>query len=194
MIFLKRLWQFIKIIFFVAVIVLTQIFVINFLPFPLSAINIAVVAVLWYLMFSLDLQILFLVIPVAFFLEIFSAESFGIIISALVISLAIVGWVLSSVFTNRSPLIVFLSGLISVVLYRVLFFVGLLIFGDASASIIWSSQNLLSNLFYESVLTASVLVISYLITLLLIKKFRPEYINLVPGEHYGRQKTFLHYR
>ncbi len=162
---------------------MTQIMVLDFLPYPINRINVIIATILGMFIFTADIRALFLIIPTGFLLEILSSTPFGISSVSLAVSLVAVGWVLLNILTNRSVFIVILSGLMAVIIFRFLFTILLLIFGNSTWVVIWSGQSII-NLFFEAIFTALVLLIGYVAVGYLVKRFRPEYINLRAANNY----------
>jgi len=191
MFWLKWIARIIKILAIIIGIILIHICVLDFLPFPFNNTNVIIAAILWIFIFNADIRTLFLIIPAGFFLEILSSTPFGINSISLAISLSVVGWILLHILTNRSVFIVFLSGLIAVIIYRFIFIILLLIFGSLTWAALWSGWGIITNLFFEAILTALLLLIGYVVVGYLVKRFRPEYINLRTTNNYDRSTRHL---
>ena len=107
--------------------------------------------------------------------DLFEKTSFGITALAMIITLVFVHWVLLNIFTNRSLITVFLSGLGAAILYRVLFVIFIFLRYSSAPTII--SSDILKIFFIESILTAVVLSFGYLISAFFVKHLHPEYVN-----------------
>lgn len=105
--------------------------------------------------------------------DLFEKTSFGITALAMIITLLFVHWVLLNIFTNRSLITVFLSGLGADILYRTLF----VVFNFLRYSIAAQSNFTLKIFITEALLTAIVLSFGYLISAFFVKHLHPEYIN-----------------
>lgn len=105
--------------------------------------------------------------------DLFEKTSFGITALAMIITLLFVHWVLLNIFTNRSLITVFLSGLGAAVLYRTLF----IIFNFLRYSVAAQNNITLKIFLTEAFLTAVVLSFGYLISAFFVKHLHPEYVN-----------------
>lgn len=160
------------------VIFIVHLLVINLFPYPFNHINTVFLCLFWLVIFSGQSKILWLALPLAFLLELFSPVPFGVITAALILSLAIIGWFLFNIFTNRSLYIVFLSAFLGLLLYRLLFVLILYILNLFKGGYQLLLPEILLNIFLEIILTAGVLTFFYFLTTLFIRRLNPAYIRL----------------
>lgn len=139
-----------------------QIFIINFLPYPLNQINFIFAILLAFITAEDVKKVFWLALTVSYFSDLFSGSPFGIGIAATLISLFFIKWLQSNIFTNRSVYMVLLSAVIGVTLYRFLsiifltvnnYFAGQTVtryYGQISAEVLWeiSLSAALSLVFY----------------------------------------------
>src|SRR3989339_1215877 len=98
--------------FFIVVVLATIIHVaiIEFLPYPLNLINVIFLTAVGLLILTVDIRNLWISILFGFLLEQLSTIPFGITVGAFVISVTLVYWILTNIFTHRSIYIVCLVG------------------------------------------------------------------------------------
>jgi hypothetical protein len=89
-------------ILIMTVITVLQVSVREFLPFPFNHINIIFLSLVWLVLFTNSTSVLWLVLPPALLLELFSPLPFGLNSLALVIGLSVSSWLLTVLFTNHS--------------------------------------------------------------------------------------------
>ncbi len=118
---MKLFWKAIKLIFYIVLILSAHIFIVNFLPFPFNQINIIFSSLLLFLTISPGKNSMWLALIISYFSELFSSIPFGIATAALLISLLIINWFQLNILTNRSLYMVFLSAILGIILYRILF-------------------------------------------------------------------------
>ena len=113
-------------LFIYLVLILTaHIFIVNFLPYPFNHTNIIFAIFLLTITVSINNHTIWLVLITAYFSELLSSIPFGIGTASLLISLLIINWFQFNILTNRSIYMVFLSAVLGITLYRLLF-IGLL--------------------------------------------------------------------
>lgn len=164
-------------------ILLVLIFILHFvilsiLPYPFNRLNIIFLALVWLIFFVGNPRVLLLVLPMAFFLELFSTAPFGLLSFALIVSLSALSWFLFNIFTNRSIFIVFLSGFLGIVVYRLLFFGTLFVVDFFIKKPFAVTTTMLPSLLYEASFTAVILTLFYLITSSFIKRLNPRYVKI----------------
>lgn len=175
---MKSLAKILGLILGVVVIFIIHLVVINLFPYPFNHVNTVFLCLLWLVIFSGQTKILWLALPLAFLLELFSPVPFGVITLALIISLSVISWFLFNIFTNRSPYIVFLSAFLGLLLYRLLFALILYLLNLFKGGYPLLLPEILFNIFLEIILTSGVLTFGYWLTTLFIRRLNPAYIRL----------------
>lgn len=174
---MTKFWKILVAVAFSALIFFLQFVSKEFLPYPFDQINVIFVAMVWLIILSSRLEIIWLGAPLAFLLEIFSSAPFGLNSFVLLLSFLLVYWLLANFLTNRSFLIVLLLGLIGMTFYRLVFIAVEQLFGLTSGTN-WTWSGALSLYALEVVLTAVALTLFYLLTSLFVKKLNPSYVNV----------------
>lgn len=151
---------------------------INLLPYPFSHLNVVFLLFTWLIIFSGQTKILYLGLPLAFLLELYSPAPFGVITLSFLISLSLVSWFLFNLLTNRSLYIVFLAGFSGLLLYRFLFILILFILNLFKGGAPLLLPEVLLNIFLEIILTSLALVVFYFLTSLFIRRLNPAYVRL----------------
>lgn len=141
---MRLLWRTLLLLLAILLILITNIFVVNFLPFPFNHINITFSLLLLFLTVGSDKKIIWLGLIVSYFSELFSGSPFGIGMAATIISLLVINWFQLNILTNRSGYMIFLSLLLGLALYRTLFVMFL------TANNYFSHQQ---TLFYKEIIT-----------------------------------------
>lgn len=118
---MQTLWKIIMFFLSIFLILASHIFVVNFLPFPFSNINIIFSLSLLILTISPSSKALWLALITSYISELFSSIPFGVGTAALFISLLIINWFQLNILTNRSVYMIFLSATLGIALYRSLF-------------------------------------------------------------------------
>lgn len=108
--------------------------------------------------------------------DLFESSPFGLISLSMMLSLLVMHWLLLNIFTNRSAIIVFLIGFSSVILYRVLYVISNSLFYvfKNEGSFGWSIATIYLK---ETILTAILLTLGYVISSVFIRHLHPEYVN-----------------
>lgn len=106
---------------YLVLILTVHIFIINFLPYPFNHINIIFTIFLLIITVSTNNRVIWLILITAYFSELLSSIPFGISTAALLLSLLIINWFQCNILTNRSVYMIFLSAILGIILYRVLF-------------------------------------------------------------------------
>ncbi len=157
--------------------VTANIFVVNFLPFPFSHINITLSWLLLLLTINPDKKNIWLAMIVYYFLELFSSKPFGIGIAATIITLLIINWFQLNILTNRSEFMVFLSLLLGVTLYRTLFVIFLTVNNYFSHLQALSYKEIFADAAWEISLSSVILFLIYFISSKFFKRLHPGYIK-----------------
>lgn len=180
---MRFLWRILLLFLTIFSILIAHIFVVNFLPFPFSSINITFSLLLLFLTFRSDKKVIWLGLIVSYFSELFSGSPFGIGIAATIISLLAINWFQLNILTNRSGYMVFLSLLLGITLYRILFVVFLAISRYFLHQETLSYKEIIVDAGWEILLSSVVLFLLQLIGSKFIKR-----LNLTPvksGVMYG---------
>ena len=141
----------------------TQIFIINFLPYPLNQINFIFLVLLAFIIAGETKKVFWLALVVSYFSDLFSGSPFCLGGAATLISLFLIKWLQFNIFTNRSIYMVFLSAIIGITLYRFLFITFLTIgnyFGDQTA---WYYGQINAETLWEIILSSALLLIYYIL-------------------------------
>lgn len=118
---MRLLWGTIKLFIYIVLILALHIFIVNFLSFPFNHINIIASLFLLLLTVSTNKRVLWLALIISYFSELFSSVPFGIATAALLTSLLIINWFQMNILTNRSVYMIFLSAILGIALYRIIF-------------------------------------------------------------------------
>ena len=124
---IRLLWKILSVFLTIFLILTAHIFVVNFLPFPFNQINITFSLLLLLLTTGSNKKIIWLGLIVSYFSELLNGAPFGVGMAATIVSLLAINWFQLNILTNRSGYMVFLSLLLGVALYRILFVVFLMI-------------------------------------------------------------------
>lgn len=171
--------KYLKFIMVVALIFISHIFLINFLPYPLDRLNMIFFFLLWLIFSNSQINVYFAALFLGFFSELMISLPFGIVLSAMMASIVFITWFLRHIFTNRSPYIIFLAGALAIVSYRVLFLIVLTVFNIFSSRGVWPNKEMTLDIMWEALFTSLLLSISYLIISRFVKKLNPAYIGLI---------------
>jgi hypothetical protein len=142
---------------------------------PLTYLHMVFIMVVWSIFYQASPRILWFALVPTLILELFSATPFGITSCALMITFALMVWLLSRVFPNRSILIVGLAGLVGMILYRFIFFILMELVARNTGFEL--SGSLILEWLFESSITAVGLTIVYGTTTRFIKSLKPQYIR-----------------
>lgn len=156
-------------------ILVTQIFVINFLPFPFDHINVIILFLLWFIILSNNSTAIWLILLLSWLTELLSTTPFGVNLIALIATLLITSWLLTHVLTNRSIYLVWLLALLGLVIYRSIFFILLICLNFLMLSFDLNKE-IMMDIIWEIILTSATSGIFYLFSYKLIKKINPSYI------------------
>jgi hypothetical protein len=173
---MKLLWRMLLLLLTILLIMVAHIFVVNFLPFPYNYINITFSLLLLLLTTGSNKKIIWLGLTVSYFLELFSGIPFGIGMAATIISLLIINWFQLNILTNRSGYMVFLSLLLGITLYRILFVVFLAINNYFLHRKILPYKNIIADAGWEIALSSVILFLLYILAARFLKRQNPIYI------------------
>jgi hypothetical protein len=175
-------------LFGIIIIFVIHVLVLNILPSPFNHIHIILIAFLWLTIYSGSHHVLWLMLPLAFLLELFVAFPYGLTSLALFSTTVIMFWMLMNIFTNRSLYIVLLSGFLATALFRFFSIIFLLLVNMFNANFTISWSEVLSSIFYEIIFTTTVFFLFYLLTLFFFRKFNTKYI---PRQNAYGTKRFI---
>ncbi|MEK7680597.1 MAG: hypothetical protein AAB348_00925 [Patescibacteria group bacterium] len=169
-----RLLEYLLFYFFILIIHISSL---NFFPYPVNHINVPLVVVLWLMIVNSRFNVLLTGFVLAYASELLSGNLFGVGILSMMLSVIFIAWLMSNLLTNRTIYMVFLSTIISVIIYR-LFFLALTFFTNFFRDLAVSfSVNIFVDIFWEIIFTTSVLVIIYLIGKKVIKNLNTGYVG-----------------
>lgn len=167
----------IRYILLVISIFVAHVLILTILPFPFNHINIILILFLWFIIYNGNDRILWLVLPLAFLLELFVSFPFGLTSAALLLTLLVMHRLLVNFFTNRSLYIVFLAGFLGITIFRFSFIIFLLVINLFNSEFSVSWPEIFTNVFYEIILTTGVFFLFYLSTRIFFKRLNPKYIS-----------------
>lgn len=170
---MRPLWRTLRFFITISLILIAHIFVINFLPFPFNHINITFSLLLLFLTIGLDKKIIWLALIVSYFSELFSGAPFGIGIAATIISLLMINWFQLNILTNRSQYMVFLSLLLGVALYRVLFVVFLTVNSYFFHQKTLPYKEIIADAGWEILLSPVIIFLLYFLSSKFLKRLNP---------------------
>lgn len=170
---MRLLWRTLRFLLAILLILTAHIFVINFLPFPFNHINITFSLLLLFLTIGSDKKIIWLGLIVSYFLELFSGAPFGIGMIATIISLLVINWFQFNILTNRSEYMVFLSLLLGITLYRILFVIFLAAGNYFSHQKAPPYKQIVADAGWEILLSSVVLFLLYVIGSKFLKRLNP---------------------
>ena len=163
----------------------------GFLPAPLNSINTLLLITIFLLSTNPKTKTLLFALTIAFVVELYSSTYFGILLSAFLASSMVVHWVLLNIFTNRSIYMIWLTGVMGVIIYRAWFLLIWIFINIITKTDFTVGVEFLQNLFWEALLTSTLLVLIYTLTITFGKKLRPDYIVIKDAGIYGRKKTII---
>ncbi|MBU0545991.1 hypothetical protein KKA13_01925 [Patescibacteria group bacterium] len=137
--------------------------------------------------------LLWLIIPLAFFMETFSSAPFGFICLALLLSTATIHWLLNIIFTNRSIPIIALTTAAGICIYRICF--DFLIFANwflRDQSSVFSFGTAFFDMGMELLITVFFTVVFYVIISMITRILFPRKALIFEAQSnsYGQKKYF----
>ncbi len=143
---------------------------------PVNFLNIIMTVFLWLIILNPRQKYILVATYTLLVCELFYTTPFGLESFSQIFALLIANWLLLNVFTNRSLIIVFFTGFVSMVIYRIIFII--FIYWN---SLIQNYSNVFSTLLIkmflsEALITAISLSVIYVATSIFVKRLRPEYI------------------
>lgn len=170
---MKIIWGIFLLFFYIILILASHIFIINFLPYPFNHINVIFVLSLLLLTVSSDRRIILLALIISYFSELFSSIPFGIGTFSLLSSLFIINWFQFNILTNRSISMIFLSAILGITLYRLLFIILLSIYNYFSSLPTLPYKEIITDAGWEILLSSLLLFLLYIINAKIIRLLRP---------------------
>lgn len=170
-----------KIIFYtvgILAIFILHVFVVSFLPPPLNHLNIIIAALLWILLYRSIDAALWAALALGLVMELYSSVPFGLHLLAFLFSLTLVRWLLLTIFTSHSLLIVAVASLVASMTYRGLLLLLVVITSFLARQPPVYDSSIWFDYFSEFILTAGALVVSGMITRHWRRRLNPRYIAI----------------
>lgn len=178
-----------KLLFFILVFPLACLFhliLINYFYSSGIYVNIIYISLIWLLLLGYNQTALWLILPTAFILQPFSASPGYSLIISLFFSLAFTNWLLIKILTNRSLIMIFVSGFLGNIIFRFIFLILISLESvTLKNGILNISLKLLISYLIESTTTAVILVIIYYSSSIFLKKLNPRFIKLASANFIG---------
>jgi hypothetical protein len=173
---MKKTIKYIFLIVGILLMLFLHLIVLNLLPFPANQIHIIFIATMWLVFFVNKREVLWVILPLVVVAELWGDVPFGVNSSALLLATVLNRFLISNFFTNRSIFIIFISGIIGMAVYRIIYFLLVGLTTIQSAAPLLKVSGLL-NLFFGILLTSFGLLIVYALTINYIKRFNPQYLG-----------------
>jgi len=145
--------------------------------YPWNLPNVIMIVFLWLIILNPREQYILIASYALLVTDLFYSSIFGIESFSQITALLLANWLLLNIFTNRSLTTVFLVGLLTMSMYKIIYifltFLNSSLGGQIKPDWIFLSKNFVA----ESIVTAIVLSIFYLLSSIFIKRLRPEYIS-----------------
>ncbi len=170
---MKIIWGIFLLFFYIILILASHIFIINFLPYPFNHTNVIFVLSLLILTLSSNNKMIWLTLIISYFSELFSSIPFGIGTFSLLFSLLIINWFQFNILTNRSISMIFLSAVLGITLYRLLFITLLTIYNYFSNLPVLPYKEITTDAGWEILLSSLLLFVLYIINAKIIRFLRP---------------------
>jgi len=172
---LKKIIKFLLLAFLIT---LLHILAVSLFPYPLNHINVAVSLLLLIFIITNKEGVIWLAVLVGILLEIFASVTYGINLISLVVSLIFTNWLSMNTFTHRSVHMVFITGIIGTVMYRLIFSTLIFFVSVLNQTDFYLFKgNLLADMGLEILLTGSTLFIFYIISIRLLSYLRSDYLS-----------------
>ena len=161
----------------------------NFLSYPFNLINIFAFLFIFDTFFYKTPRIIIFLI-IGFILDIFSNNIFGVNLISIFITCIIMQWLLKNYLFNYHFYIVFISGFLTVVFYRLIYLLMSVIL-----NFLLSNQEIINTQFvvdfvWESLLTAIFTTLVYLFIFRFVKSINSDLALFKTKRNYGRKRTF----
>ncbi|MFA6548060.1 MAG: hypothetical protein WCT11_03920 [Candidatus Magasanikbacteria bacterium] len=143
---------------------------------PIDLLNIIMAVFLWLIILNPRQSYNLAIIYILLVCELFYTSPFGLEGLSQILALLLANWLLLNVFTNRSLIIVFFTGLITMAAYRIVFILLLYLNSLIQNHPISISATLINIFLNETLVTTITLSLFYLISSIFVKRLRPEYI------------------
>lgn len=127
-----------------------------FLPEPFNKINVIMIALVVMLLTTDSGSVIWFAAFLYFCLELYTVTPFGVVLTAGTISLLLLVWLYRAFFTNRSVVSVAALTGVGLILYRILYSLGLLVVGRS-----WQWPSLFAVYGLELIVTVPAAVIIY---------------------------------
>ncbi len=151
-----------------------HIFVINFLSFPYNHIHIVFSCLFFLFTIRPSRQVLWITIITAYFFELFSGTPFGIGQAALIFSLLTIHWFQFNILTNRAVHIIFISSVLGMIFYRLLYFGLLFVYNYFATHPTWPSREVIADIAWEIFFSSFFVSLLYFVYSKFLKSFRKQ--------------------
>ncbi|MSU75291.1 MAG: hypothetical protein EXS55_02145 [Candidatus Magasanikbacteria bacterium] len=176
---MKKLLEWVGAFFLVVVITMIHFIVITFTSSPWNSIHLILASLFCLLIITAQKPIsaLAMALIFGFCVELFASTPFGLVSFALLISVIVVSFLLNTIFTNRSILIVFFSGVVGTASYYIILTIGIM-----TQAFFYKTNFIVTTEFVEragiSILTTSLFfIISYSFISRFTRRLNPRYIS-----------------
>ncbi|MBH41646.1 MAG: hypothetical protein CL685_02950 [Candidatus Magasanikbacteria bacterium] len=151
-----------KIVFIILSFIL-YLFVLYLFPYPFSLINVFFAIATMHLFLNESFAVVWYILLVHFFVELYSTQPFGVIVFSAVISVLIMLWLYQHVFTNKSWYTA--AGLVfcTLLIFRILYLVALFILSLFGYATMFSFSSIYYSFAWEICLTTVCSIVSHLI-------------------------------
>lgn len=175
----KKIFRFIAYTNFIFLSFILHIFIKTVLPFPFDYLNIMILIFVWINIFRPD-SILFkaMIIPLMC-LELFTYTPFGLMTGTILITCFIIRWFVRNVFTNYSFYMVVSITLLSLICYRLIWYGAMTILSIFTTTLSSVTREVVKDWSYEILVTASTIIILYIIVAWITPYFKPHYIKKI---------------
>ena len=160
-----------------AALIFLQLLALSILPYPFNQLKLPLAIVLWFLVVVGSRGALLLSLAAGFLLELFSVTPFGFGLAAFCISIVIVQFLFSRIFTNRSVPLIFLNSLIGVSVYHLLLFFCLAVYAWITGETNWLGLIFLKNAAWSIFLSAIFTTLLYVISRLFVRRLNPRFVS-----------------
>lgn len=170
----------------IAVVVLIVHFALNdTLPPPFNRLNLIFAFLVWLITYKKNVTALWPAIFLSFLTELFSSDTFGVNMIALLLCLAAISWFLLNVIIRNSWYVAFLLGFFGIICYRILLISFLALLDIFYHNSVTFSYQTLTDSIIEAFITATFMVLLYFVSSFVSKRFSSGYIVL-KKEGYAR--------
>ena len=170
---MRKLAQLLGIIFIGIILVVLHIAISSFAEYPFNNLNIMFAGLMLVLVWRESGIVVWLCFALHFLIELYSSVPFGITLFSSTISILFAYWIHQSILTNRSWYTSWVLTSITILIYRVLYSVGIALFlTNLENNIAWST--LIYNYVWEIIITSTFTLILYIGLILVTGQVREE--------------------